>query len=563
MEKREITNTDQTVNGNKHSRRDFVKKAAIGGLSVGFLFNVVIEDKAAYATQKVNKNSRQMKLKNNRNLYNGDFGVFFWNSEMWQPEGGVYSAKAIHRFVDLLADSGVDTFLINPNSQVAWYPSKAIPTVLDHYVRDDLSIGSADVWWSTDLLNPALDLKEAGVDCLAEAISRCREREISPWISVRMNDPHLGHPYLQSPLYQDGLLNYERQEVRDYYFSLIHEVVEEYDSEGLELDWLRCSTCCPSPASLQNVDMMTSWFSDIRALTEAKARRTGRRFPLGMRIPGDYKRMREIGIDVEVLVKDGLLDFICPTNFMNTSWDMPHDRLRAEFGKDITIYGVTELMLNELMVYSKELDKTTAPYVCASAPALRGNAAGKLILGADGIQQYNFFVADQTRKFHKIPGLRGQYDALRNIHDLESLRGKSKHYSICSELRDWSGEFDLPRPLPVILEPNRQRAFALPMCAEPADQGLELIVQVVVEKKESLPEIGVRFNGAAPCSDASATDELLFPNGPSGHHLSKYQAYNYRFHVGQIVEGWNEIIVSNGDNNPIKIVSLEIAVKRT
>ena len=559
MKKREITNTDQTVNGHKRSRRDFIKKAALGGLSVGFLSDVLIKD--AYATQKVNKNSRKMKLNNNRNLYNGDFGIFFWNSEMWQPEGGPYSAKAIHRFVDLLADSGVDTFLINPNSQVAWYPSKAIPTVLDHYVRDDPSIGLADVWWTTDLLNPALDLKEAGVDCLAEAIGRCRERGISPWISVRMNDPHLGHPYLRSPLYQDGQLNYERQEVRDYYFSLIREVVEDYDSEGLELDWLRSSTCCPSPASQQNVEMMTSWFSEIRTLTEAKARRTGQRFPLGMRIPGDYKRLREIGIDVEVLVKDGLLDFICPTHVMNTSWAMPHDRLRAEFGEDITIYGVTELMFNELMVYSKELDITTAPYVCASPPALRGNAAGKLVLGADGIQQYNFFVADQTRKFHNIPDLKGQYTALRNIHDLESLRGQAKHYSISSELGVWYGKYDLPRPLPVILEPDGQHAFALPMCAEPTDPGLKLIVQIVVEKKKTLPEIGIGFNGEAPGSNARATDELLFPNGPSGHHLSKYQAYNYRFHVSQITEGWNELVVFNKGEESFKVMCINLAVK--
>jgi hypothetical protein len=480
---------------------------------------------------------------------------------MWQPEGGAYSAKAIHRFVDLLADSGVDTFLINPNSQVAWYPSKAIPTVLDRYVRDDPSMGSGDVWWSSELLNPVLDLKEAGVDWLTEAIGRCRQRGISPWISIRMNDPHLGHPYLRSSLYQDGLLNYERQEVRDYYFSLIREVVEEYDSEGLELDWLRCPTCCPSPASQQNVDMMTSWFSEVRGLTEAKARQTGQPFPLGMRIPGDYKRMREIGIDVEILVKDGLLDFICPTNFMHTSWDMPYDRLRAEFGEEVTIYGVTELMLNELMVVSKELDKTTAPCVCASAPALRGNAAGKLVLGADGIQQYNFFCADQTRKFHNVPGLKGQYPALRNLHDLDSLRGQSKHYSISSDLRGWSGEFDLPRPLPVTLQSNGRQAFTLPMCAEPEDRGLELIVQVVVEKKELPPEIGVRFNGAAPRSDVSATDELLFPNGPSGHHLPEYQAHNFRFHVGRIVEGWNEWVVLNGDDNPIKVVSIELAVK--
>ena len=502
-----------------------------------------------------------MRLTQHRNLYNGDFGVFFWNSEMWQPEGGPYSAKAIHRFVDLLADSGVDTFLINPNSQVAWYPSKAIPTVLDRYVRDDLSMDGGDVWWSTELLNPVLDLKEAGVNWLSEAIGRCRERGISPWISIRMNDPHLGHPYLRSPLYQDGLLNYERREVRDYYFSLIREGIAEYNSEGLELDWLRCPTCCPSPASQQNVDMMTAWFADIRALTEAKARQTGRRFPLGMRIPGDYKRVREIGIDVEVLVKEGLLDFICPTNFMHTSWDMPYDRLRAEFGEEVTIYGVTELMLNELMVYSEKLDKTTAPYVCASVPALRGNAAGKLVLGADGIQQYNFFCADQARKFHNQAGYSGQYAGLRNLHDLEALCGQSKHYSISSDLRGWSGEFDLPRPLPVTLEPNGRHAFVLPMCAEPEHLGLELIVQVVVEKKESLPEIGVRFNASVACSDARATDELLFPNGPSGHHLSKYQAYNYRFDVSRIVEGWNEVVVYNEGSESDKIVSVELAVK--
>ena len=55
MKKREITNTDQAVNGNKHSRRNFIKTTAVGGLSVGTLFNV---DKVAYATQEVNKDSR-------------------------------------------------------------------------------------------------------------------------------------------------------------------------------------------------------------------------------------------------------------------------------------------------------------------------------------------------------------------------------------------------------------------------------------------------------------------------------------------------------------------------
>src|SRR5579871_2228040 len=44
-------------------------------------------------------------LARHRNLFNGDSCTYFFNPELWQPEGGPYSAKAIHRYVDLLAES--------------------------------------------------------------------------------------------------------------------------------------------------------------------------------------------------------------------------------------------------------------------------------------------------------------------------------------------------------------------------------------------------------------------------------------------------------------------------
>ncbi len=511
----------------------------------------------------------KLDLSKHRNLYNGDFGVFFWNAEMWQPDGGRYTAGAVHRFVDNLADNGVDTFIINPNSQVAWYPSKAIPTVLDRYVRDDPAVDDKKwVWWCHDLLNPALDLKEAGVDCLAEAIKQCRKRGITPWASIRMNDPHLNHPYLQCHLHNSKYrlgygLNYEHKEVRDYYFSLARELVEDYDFDGLELDWLRCpGRCCKSPADAKTVAMMSRWFADIRRLTEAKAKRTGRPFPLGMRIPADYKGMRSVGIDVEGLIKGGTLDYICPTNFMQTTWDMPHDELKKEFGRYVTIYGVTELLVNGLDVWSDKLNRGIQSYNNASPPALRGNAAGKLALGADGIQQYNFFVGDQTCKIHKVPGLRSQCAALKNIADLDVLRGLSKHYSICSGPPGTGGErFDLPKPLPAAIEPGKRLDLKLPMCAEPDDRGLDLIVQVVFEKQEPLPPIAVRFNRSVPRHDAEPTMKLLFPMGPAKRHLSKYQACNYRFPVDRIKEGWNMIVLANTGNKPVGIVGVELAVK--
>ena len=39
--------------------------------------------------------------------------------------------------MDLLADNGVDTFVINANASRAWYPSKTIPSILDGYRRGD------------------------------------------------------------------------------------------------------------------------------------------------------------------------------------------------------------------------------------------------------------------------------------------------------------------------------------------------------------------------------------------------------------------------------------------
>lgn len=53
----------ETNSGNNYSRRVFFKKAGLGGLSLGFMFGSSIENQVAYATQKVNRNSKPSNLK--------------------------------------------------------------------------------------------------------------------------------------------------------------------------------------------------------------------------------------------------------------------------------------------------------------------------------------------------------------------------------------------------------------------------------------------------------------------------------------------------------------------
>lgn len=102
-------------------------------------------------------------------------------------------------------------------------------------------------------------LHERGLDPYTVWIARCREKGISPWLSMRMNDIHSvdepnsfmhssfwrEHPEFwrvpngsASP-WQNRAMNYAHAEVRAHQMAFVGELLERYDPDGLELDWMR------------------------------------------------------------------------------------------------------------------------------------------------------------------------------------------------------------------------------------------------------------------------------------------------------------------------------------
>ncbi len=556
--------------------------------------------------------------KTHRNLFNGDTCVYFYNPELWQPEeftmktvrnprtgklnatptpeGGPFSAKAIHRYIDLLADNGIDTFIINANASRPWYPSKTLPSILDGYVRGDRDYfcghavcqgfkkpqeAEAFVDRFMPFMNLYQDLLDAGVDWLAETAKGCRRRNISPWVSIRMNDMH-GAPNFDGSFFNLPLLkqkemrlknssygfyyspnrqglNYEKQEVRDVMLAQIREVVEDYDFEGLELDWWRNPLCCEPNASAQTVAMMTDWIRQIRALTQRQAKKTGRPYPLGLRIPGRLETLKSIGLDVVTLCQEGTLDFISPSGYWCTTWDMPHDSLRKQVGDQVAIYGVIEDGANNLPTRN-QAGTLSLPmrYLSASPEIMHANAAGKLAMGADGIEWFNFYCTDQTR----TPGLRGDYSSLRDIDKLDTLRGRPKHYSLGVGGKNSNLlPFDLPAQLPVTLDFNAHHPFRIAMCAEPDTSGLELTIQIIVKAANEVAILPVSFNGCWPQTKRDCVEELLFPCGPLTHFTKEHVGYNFRFPVSLVRDGWNEIVVENAGKKSITVAGIELAVR--
>jgi len=238
---------------------------------------------------------------------------------------------------------------------------------------------------------------------------------------------------------------------------------------------------------------------------------------------------------------------------------------------------VVEDAPNHLAPYAPSKKKRLYMRYLSASPALvRGNAASKLVLGADGIETFNYFCTDTPEHTHELKVV-ADYTALHRMDNLEFLRGKPKHYAFSTGPALWSiPMFEWPEQVPFVLEPQCQRALRIPMCAEPKLKSLK--IQIVIEKSSTNNESritsntpGVSFNGSWPNFDARQTDRLLFPAGALTHHVPENTAFDFSFPPSAIREGWNDIIIVNNSrkrdtlqdrrDNSVTILSVELGVK--
>ena len=556
-------------------------------------------------------------LGRHRALYNGDCNFLFYNPEIWQPEGGPFSLRAIERHLAAIARGGIDTLLINPNTQVAWYPARGLPSILDAYTRGDLGFarrvtaglahlkGELAEAYARDLvalLDRYLDLAAAGIDWLAACARLARAGGISPWLSYRMNATHFSaapDAPVNAPVFRDPAnrlpgrvpggggavdtawigLNYGRPVVREHMAALIRDGVERYDYEGLELDWLRHPLCLEGPASARATAEITEWIGTLRAIT--LRRRPDYR--LTIRAPANLAYLRGIGLDLRALAQRGLIDGVACSNFWQNPWELPVDDLRRELGDRIAILGGIENAPNWLEAAAPSLVRrpvgpdvqlagdnafhashatAAAPrvrgtrYLSASPEMLRAAAAGRLVLGADGVECFNFFVTDQVR----VPGMRAEHDALRGIASLDALRGRTKHYSLSTASLQGTRLWDVPEQLPVSIPPRHRRALRLPMCAEPPGTKLRLVVQIVTDASSRGAACGISVNGAEPAFDGIPTGALLFPTGPYTIHVEEHRAWNFPRDPASLRDGWNEIVLYHEGEGELRVVSVEVGL---
>ena len=131
-----------------------------------------------------------------------------------------------------------------------------------------------------------------------------------------MGKPEDAKKYPQSsPKYWWTTLDFEKQEVRDYLLRITEEVCRLYDVDGIEIDYFRYPMFFRpnldfEPATQKQLDILTEFQRSIMQMSVREGAKRGRPILVATRVPASVTACRNVGIDVERWLREGLLDIM-------------------------------------------------------------------------------------------------------------------------------------------------------------------------------------------------------------------------------------------------------------
>ena len=308
----------------------------------------------------------------------------------------------LHAFVDQYAGSAVTHLFLCPNAMRASFRSRSRDAIWDPVDGKE-----PDGRWPQN----AKRLHEAGLDPYQVWIERCREKGLSPWLSMRMNDIHsVNEPanYMHSTFWrrhpefwrvpngsaspwQNRAMNYAQAEVREHQMAFVRELLERYDPDGLELDWMRFGYHLTPGRERDESDILTEFVRKVRLLTTEWSEKRGHPILLGVRTPAHADAASGLGMDAVLWAKEGLVDLIVPCPFWTSSdFDIPVELWQERLDEAA-----------ERVAIAPGLEFNARPWPGGAAVAndlasARGFAASAYYRGAENVYLFNW-MDSQTR----------------------------------------------------------------------------------------------------------------------------------------------------------------------
>ena len=241
---------------------------------------------------------------------------------------------------------------------------------------------------------------EQGTDPLDIMVDFCKKNGIEVWWTMRMNDTHDRYgawysPHLYPPFKKEHPgcvlkpndrkttgVNYAMERVRETALAYIREVCENYDVDGIDLDFYRHLLYFPSNADLKDAtqeerDMMTDLMRKVRAMTEEVGMKRGRPILVSIRVPDDVGYCKAKGFDIEKWLEEGLVDTMEVTGYVRLNPWETSVALGHKYGVPV-FAGLSETRMKDRGPRGK-------------IECYRGRAMNAWAAGADAIYLFNAF----------------------------------------------------------------------------------------------------------------------------------------------------------------------------
>ena len=472
-----------------------------------------------------------------------------------RPEEEMTEACA-EAYIDSLAGGKITHVFMCPSGQRTSYDSKAwepIWAMMDEPGgaippgSKALKLPQTHRWAKNAKL-----LHDRGVDLYKVWIRRCRMRGLSPWLSPRMNDIHhvdREWPHRNTTFWRTrtdlhcatnaigrGPFCYAHQEVQDYVFSLMKELIDRYDMDGLELDFMRQARCFEEIDAIGQSHHLDRFIKRVRDYLVAKGRERGRNIQLGVRVPTTPRSALACGYDVGKWAREGWVDLVCAsTGWRTPDYNMPVDEWRKSFGEAAgrvkllagTDHGVT--------AYNWNRTDMTPELYAGFADVEWGN-------GVDGLYLFNAIYLYKAFQEVKEKGL---------FPD-DILKYRQRRYPV--SFRDLTGGV-VPEDRQIPRLSDRPNSFSIRLGRNPV--GVPSVLVGVLQEGEFNPE--VTLNGVKPTR--SQVEDTFFRNFDHPERSKTYYCRRYFFPKGSVHPGADNKVDFKPTKEKKSIVWVEIGLE--
>ncbi len=278
-------------------------------------------------------------------------------------------------------------------------------------------------------------LKSIGTDTLTEQVRYAHAHGLEIFCDIRTNDIHdsANRPNRPHALFsalkknhpewlygtwdkptQYGAwssIDYDVPEFRQYFIGHVTDIANKYDVDGISFDFHRWPTLFRTVgqgayATDAQRAIITDLFRQVRAITEKAGRAHGRVQLIAVRVPDSVGYCWDMGIDLEGLMREGLVDIVIPGgNFRMNPWKYSVDLCKKYGVKCYPSIDMPQFMAQGGYRLARG---TPATYFARIASALQA--------GAEGTYFFNMFSESAVKNCMRP--------------DLESIRLENKRYHL-------------------------------------------------------------------------------------------------------------------------------------